>query len=172
MCRIWPCSARGETGGVGHSWHLPAWSCSPGGTNTQCQPRRCRGDGPWARVPWCPAHIAATRCPRSPYQRPPNPPYPGAQPAPGLEEQPVRGSQGLHQGAHLWGEGAERAWDLCWHPSPAGTCPSQRPPLIAAIPCWHPSLLAPTPIATISAVTRPCYHPSLLSPVPASTRPC
>lgn len=83
---------------------------------------------------------------------PPNLPHPGTQPVPGLEEQPVRGLQGLKEGAHLWGEGAGQDRDL----SPPDTRPL--PPPISA--------------STLSSPAQPPrpHIPLLPSPAPAPGR--
>lgn len=122
-CWIGPCCARGEMGGVGHSWDLPAWSRSPGRKNTQCQPRRCWGDGPWAPVSWChPLPEVLVPAPPEPViPRSPASARAGGTARPGLA--------GSAPGCSPVGRGGRASLGS----------------LLAPIACWHPSLLAPTP---------------------------
>lgn len=60
---------------------------------------------------------------------------------PGLEEQPVRGLQGLKEGAHLWGEGAGQDRDL----SPPDTHPLPPPISVSTESSPAPKTTHPLP---------------------------
>lgn len=70
---------------------------------------------------------------------------------PGLEEQPVRGLQGLKEGAYLWGEGAGQDGDL----SPSDTHP------------LPPPISASTQSSPASQATHPTLPPPSTTQVPA-----
>lgn len=119
-------------------WHLPAWSCSPGRTNTHGHAGgtgthltpipaadNFRAASPRC-VPWC--HLCCLD------QFHPDLPHPGAQPVLGLEECRDLVLQGPQQGTHL---GVSEARTSLVAPTPAVTHPGGTTPPPTPSPFTH-----------------------------------
>lgn len=147
MCRIWPCCARGETGGVGRRG-TPTLTCLELLTWREKDLASAlvalgRGDPGHRCHDAAPAQTAATPRPKP------------------LARFPCQHSQMCHtqepSQRWSWRTGPSGARRVCTRVLTCGEKGQSEPgtqPLLDPLTCWHPSLVAPIPGSTQPLVAR------------------